>query len=98
VSKYILSGKARLDVQFIWNHIAEDNIDAADKVKQELRLAMQRLSEMPVMGHRRSDVTNPRLRFWSVYSYLIEYFPETKPLQVVRVVHASRNIKKLFRK
>jgi plasmid stabilization system protein ParE len=97
VSKYVLTAKARLDLRLIWLRIAEDNIDAADKVKAKLRLAMEQLARMPGMGHRRADVKNPRYRFWSVYSYLIAYYPDTKPLQVVRVVHGAQNIKKLFR-
>ena len=98
MSAYILTARARLDLLRIWNRIAEDNIDAADKVKAELRLAMQRLARMPGMGHRRSDVKNPRYRFWSVYSHLIAYYPDTTPLQIVRVVHGAQDIKKLFRR
>jgi antitoxin ParD1/3/4/toxin ParE1/3/4 len=97
VSKYVLTARARLDLRLIWLRIAEDNIDSADKVKAKLQLAMEQLADMPGMGHRRADVKNPRYRFWSVYSYLIVYYPETKPLQVVRVVHGAQNIKKLFR-
>ncbi|HWE95521.1 MAG TPA: type II toxin-antitoxin system RelE/ParE family toxin [Tepidisphaeraceae bacterium] len=97
MSKYVLTARARLDLRLIWLRIAEDNIDSADKVKAKLQLAMEQLADMPGMGHRRADVKNPRYRFWSVYSYLIVYYPETKPLQVVRVVHGAQNIKKLFR-
>jgi hypothetical protein len=31
MSKFLLTSRARLDLQFIWNRIAEDDIDAADK-------------------------------------------------------------------
>jgi antitoxin ParD1/3/4/toxin ParE1/3/4 len=97
VIAYTLSAEARRDVLLIWNRIAEQNIDAADRVKAELRLAMQQLARMPGMGHRRQDVRNPRYRFWSVYSYVIAYFRDTKPLQIVRVVHGAQNFKKLFK-
>lgn len=97
MSTYILSAKARLDLQLIWNHVAAESIDAADKVKHELRHAMEQLSQMPGMGHRRSDVQDPRFRFWPIYSYLIAYYPDTRPLQVVRVVHGSRDMRRLFR-
>ena len=97
MTRYILSSQARLDLQLIWNHIAENSIDAADKVKAEFEDAIEQLVQMPGMGHRRPDVKNRRYRFWSVYSYLIAYFPETKPLQIVRIVHGARNIRKLFR-
>jgi plasmid stabilization system protein ParE len=96
VSSYVLTRRANLDVQQIWNYIAEDNIDAADRVIGELRSAMQELAEMPGKGHRRSDVRNSRYRFWSVYSYIIAYFPDTKPLQIVRVIHGRRNFRRFF--
>lgn len=94
---YTLSALAKLDLQRIWNYIAEDNIEAADKVRNEIRDAMRDLAQMPLMGHRRADVKNPRYRFWLVYSYLIAYFPDTDPLQIVRVVHGARDLKRLFK-
>jgi plasmid stabilization system protein ParE len=36
------------------------------------------------------------LRFWTVYSYLIIYRAEARPLEIVRVLHASRDIQKLL--
>jgi plasmid stabilization system protein ParE len=97
VSRYVLSAQARLDLLQIWNRIAEQNIDAADTVKEELRRAMNQLVSQPGMGHRRKDVRNPRYRFWTVYSYLIAYHPDTVPLQIVRVVHGARDINRLFK-
>ena len=95
-TRYELTACARLDLLRIWNYIAADNIDAADKVKAELRSAMLQLAEMPGLGHERRDVTNPKYRFWKVYSYLIAYIPETKPLRVIRVVHGAQDVGKLF--
>lgn len=97
MSNYTLSARARLDLQLIWNRIAEDNIDAADRVKSKFREAMEQLAQMPGMGHRRLDVKNQRYRFWRVYSYLIVYFPDTKPLQIVRVVHGARDLRRLLK-
>jgi antitoxin ParD1/3/4/toxin ParE1/3/4 len=96
MSSFVLTARARLDLQLIWNRIADDSIDNADKVKDELRTAMRQLAHMPGMGHRRADVSNPRYRFWAVYSFVIAYLPDTRPLQVVRVVHGAQNFKKLF--
>jgi plasmid stabilization system protein ParE len=96
LSAYVLSARARLDIQDIWNHIASENIEAADKVKHRLEQAMERLTRMPGMGHRKPDVTDPRYRFWAVYSYLIAYIPDTKPLAIVRVVHGARDFRTLF--
>jgi plasmid stabilization system protein ParE len=97
VSTFVLSARARLDILLIWNRIAENSVDAADLVKDELHAAMTQLALMPGMGHRRRDVKNPRYRFWLVYSYVIAYFPDTKPLQIVRVVHGAQNLRALFK-
>lgn len=52
---------------------------------------------MPFIGHTRNDVKNPDYRFWVVYSYLIVYRPNSKPLQVVRIVHGAQDLKKALR-
>ena len=53
-------------------------------------------SHLPAKMHRDNtamDVgSDPRFRFWLVYSYLIAYLPDTTPLQIVRVIHGSRDI------
>jgi len=46
------------------------------------------VASFPGLGPSRKDLTDEPLRFWSVYSYLIVYRPETKPLQVIRDVGA----------
>jgi antitoxin ParD1/3/4 len=35
---------------------------------------------------------NRPLKFWPIYSYLIVYDPETKPVEIVRVVHGMRDL------
>jgi antitoxin ParD1/3/4/toxin ParE1/3/4 len=57
-----------------------------------LLTAMEQLSRFPEMGHLREDLTSEPFRFWPVYSYLIVYLPETNPLQIVRVLRASRDV------
>jgi plasmid stabilization system protein ParE len=37
------------------------------------------------------------VRFFSVYSYLIVYRPEPKPLQVVTILHGSRDVAGILR-
>jgi antitoxin ParD1/3/4/toxin ParE1/3/4 len=57
---------------------------------------MRRLAEMPEIGHSRKDLANEPLRFWPVYSYLVIYRPEARPLQVVRVLHGSRDVRRIL--
>ena len=93
---YVLSSAAESDLQDIWDYIAQDNLNAADRVLVKLRSAMRKLSEMPGIGHERPDLEDPTLRVWSVYSYLIIYNNEADPIRVVRVIHGARDIPHLM--
>jgi plasmid stabilization system protein ParE len=95
VTRYLLAPLAKRDPQEIKDYIAKDSTTAARRVVRELRAAMESLVEMPGKGHLREDLGDD-LRAWVVYSYLIIYRPETRPLQVVRVVSGYRDVPKLF--
>ena len=73
--------------------ISKENPRAARRVLSKLRDATRRLEEMLGMGHIREDLADEPLRFWSVCSYLIVYRPETRPIQIVRVLHGSRDVR-----
>ena len=51
----------------------------------------------PGLGHVREDLTGRPLKFWPVYSYLVAYDPETKPIQIIRVLHGMRDIEDILR-
>jgi len=93
---YVLTEQAEADLQDIWDFIAAGNVDAADTVAAEFREAFNTLADMPGLGHRRVDVINRRFRFWTIYRYVIAYFPDTNPLQIIRVVPGERDLRKLF--
>jgi antitoxin ParD1/3/4/toxin ParE1/3/4 len=57
---------------------------------------MAKLARTPGMGHLREDLADEPLKFWPVYSYLIIYRPETRPLQIVRVLHGARDLRRLL--
>jgi toxin ParE1/3/4 len=94
---FILTPGARQDVNDIWDYIADDNIEAADRVLDALEAAMIKLARNPGMGHWREELADKRHRFFLVYSYLIVYRHETKPLQIIRVLHAARDVQSILR-
>jgi plasmid stabilization system protein ParE len=81
---FILTPRAAQDVNDVWNYMADDNIEAADRVLDALYEAIVKLAKNPKLGHWREDLTDKRHRFFLVYSDLIIYRHETKLLQVVR--------------
>lgn len=68
------------DLDDIWEYIAADSIDAADRVREEIHQALSALVPFPHQGHRRPDLTSRPLRFTTVREYLIAYAPDEKPL------------------
>jgi len=88
---------ASADLDAIWNYIAADSPEAADRVENDLHTAMRLLAEFPGIGHTLPDVDRPGYRFWRVHSYLIAYRVEVTTLIVVRVVHGSRELRAQLR-
>ena len=93
---YLLSPEARQDLLDLWEYIAQDSIDAADRIRDALFAAMDRLAEMPYMGHLREDLSDEPIRFWRVHSYLILYRAEKSPMEVIRIVSGYRDIRSLI--
>ena len=89
-----ISRRADRDVDRIWHAIAQDSTTAADQVEEKLHAAMTLLGNHPGAGHTRVDVSDPRYRFWPVYSYVIAYRLERDVLLVVRVIHGARDVRK----
>lgn len=88
---YGLHPEALRDLDEIWEYIAYDNLDAADRVIAEILTAIRDLVSFPGMGHTRLDLTSRPLRFLVVREYLIAYAPEEKPLWAVAILHGRRN-------
>jgi antitoxin ParD1/3/4/toxin ParE1/3/4 len=93
---FVLTLRAKQDVNHIWDYVADDNIEAADRILDALETTMIKLAKNPGIGHWREELTDKRHRFFLVYSYLIVYRHETKPLQIIRVLHASRDVQSIL--
>lgn len=89
--RYDFHPEARTDLDQIYDYIAEDSPDAADRVLAEILAAIRVLVSFPHQGHERTDLTSRPLRFWRVRDYLIAYEPDEKPLWIIAVIHGSRN-------
>ena len=83
MKRFILTPRAKQDVNDIWDYIANDNIKAADRVLEALEQAMFKLAKSPGIGHWREERMDKRHRFFPVYSYLIVYRLETNPPQII---------------
>jgi plasmid stabilization system protein ParE len=95
-----LTPQAQDDLDELWWYIAQKNVDAANRVEDEIVAACRRLGRDPLMGTKRPDMTPLPVRFWTVTrfpNYVIVYRPETRPLQVVAILHGKRDLESILR-
>ena len=95
--KAVYSPEARLDLLEIWEYIARDNLDAADRVEEQIKQAVLMLAQNPELGHFRRDLTSKSVRFWPVHSYLIIYNPATDPLEIVRILSGYLDVASILK-
>ena len=98
MSGYVLSRDAERDLEDLWDYIAEENVGAADRLIARLFDAFEELGRFPGLGHKREDLTNFPVLFWPVGNYLIIYRADRTPIQIVAVVHGSRDIPAFLRR
>ena len=91
MSGFVLHPEAYTDLDDIWEYIAADNLDAADRVREEIYETIRSLVAFPRQGHSRPDLTSRPLRFHSLRDYVIAYAPDEKPLAVIAVLHGHRS-------
>ena len=97
--RFILAPEAVRDLLQIWRYVKkESSRETADRVESVIRSKFVYLAEFPHAGHWRDNLTDTPVRFFSVYSYLIVYRPETTPLQVVSILHGSRDVRAVLSK
>jgi plasmid stabilization system protein ParE len=63
MSSYAFHPDALADLNEILEYIAEDNLDAADRVLADIHTVLRTLAGSPHIGHRRLDLTARPLRF-----------------------------------
>jgi plasmid stabilization system protein ParE len=65
VSDFVLAPAARGDLSEIWEYyaITIDDVDLADRIRDELFAAFEDLARTPGMGHYRKDLVSEPLRF-----------------------------------
>ena len=95
MSSYHFTPQVVDDLFEIWSYIADDDLDAANRVEEAIYAACAFLADTPLAGRARDDLTPLPMRFWLVQpyrNYWIVYNPGTNPLQIIRIIHAARNL------
>jgi toxin ParE1/3/4 len=97
MASFILSEFVEPELSAIWDYIAMDNLDAADRFIEAAYGTFQELARMPGMGRNR---TFPQARLRNMRSfrirgfenYLIFYRPIQDGIEVFHVVHGARDL------
>ena len=91
MSRFLIASEAKNDLQEIWLYLSTENEVAANKVIQEIVRRFAILADFPLMGKERKELF-PKLRSFPVDSYVIFYQPIENGIEVLRILHGSRDI------
>lgn len=97
MKRYLVAPEAEDDLGEIWRYLlGEAGLATANRIQDELVDAFECLADFPGKGHRRPDLTNRNVVFFSVYQYMIVY-RRAKFLEIVAVLHGKRDVKRLLK-
>jgi toxin ParE1/3/4 len=92
---YRLSPQAELELEAVGDHIAEDSPANAQRFIERLTGKFVMLGRNPNIGRARPEL-RPDLRSFPYGAYLILYRAVADGVEIVRVVHAARNLDDLI--
>lgn len=93
---FVVTPRAARDLAEIWEYLADRNIETAERTLGIIEKTFHKLAKQPGIGHFRKELADNRHRFFLVYSYFIVYRSAAKPLEVIRVLHAARDVQGLL--
>jgi len=95
VPRLLKRPEAENDLEEIWWFIAQDSPDNADRFLDRIQETCLALSDFLKLGVSREELKTD-LRSHPVGNYLIFYFPLEDGIDIVRVLHGSRDIERLL--
>lgn len=90
-----ISATAAEDLKDIWEYVSQHNENAAHKLLKEIKNKFILLRDNPLIGREQNEFL-VGLRSFVVKNYFIFYLPFNNGVDVLRVLHRSRDIEKLF--
>jgi plasmid stabilization system protein ParE len=96
--RYVLTTNAQHDLVSIYDYYLDH---ASPRITRQLLTefvqAFRFLARNPGAGHTRDDLAETRpILFWPVRDFVILYQRETKPLQILGVVHGSQDVPRIL--
>lgn len=91
----IVSPLAEEDLEEIWSFVAERDVEAADRLIDEITGRFDHLLAYPEAGRARHELL-VSLRSLPVKRYVIFYQPTDDGVEIFRVLHGSRDVQGEF--
>lgn len=88
--KIIWSPTAERNLDAIWEYIAQDNLDAADRMTERLRTAANVLLTSPMIG-REGRLARTRELVVADTPYILIYTPSRGRIDIARVIHGAQD-------
>lgn len=81
------------DLEVIWDYIANDNPEAAERCLRKIEAQFRNLARHPFAGRERKELF-PGLRSFPAGNFIIFYLPlpEGQGIQIVRIIEGHRDI------
>lgn len=95
MSHYDLTGPAQRDLGEIAEYLTDRDSEAARTQLGRFLDVFDRLADHPGMGRSQAH-RRPRLRSWPVGSYVVFYRPVPDGIEILRVLHGSRDLDNLI--
>ena len=89
------SAKAEEDLIDIWLYISDDSPENADRFLDKLNEKAKKIAEFPDIGVSRPELTD-NLKSFPVDRYVLFYRVIPEGIELVRVLHSSKDITLIF--
>jgi toxin ParE1/3/4 len=87
--------RALADLAEIWVYIAKDSPDRADAFVDLVDSKFQALARRPGLERRRPELSS-EIRSFTIGRYVVFYQPLSRGIEIVRVLHGSRDLESIF--
>jgi plasmid stabilization system protein ParE len=92
VLNYVFSPSAQRDLHEAQTYLLQYSVQAADAFDLAVVEACEMLGKFPNAGRTRAEFAPPPAKFWVIGDYVIAYRVARKQLQIIAILHASRDI------
>lgn len=90
-----IAAAAEEDLKDIWAYVAQHNTEAAGKLIKEITKKFAVLRDYPQAGREQHNLLI-NLRSLAVKDYIIFYQPSENGIEILRVLHGSRDVDRVF--